>query len=404
MTQTGQTSLLAEFLVTRCRACGAPVNEVLTLGSSPLANALLADGSDHADIYPLGLSQCSGCGLIQNSVSLPTDLLFGNDYPYLSSVSQAVRDHSEDIANSIRSRLGSPAKALEVGSNDGTVQRALQNVGIQSFGVDPASIAVDLARERGCAAHCGPFDEIAVDIVKEEFGLVDIVHMSNVLAHVPDPLSILKNAIRSLKPEGIIMIEVQSWLALVGAGGFDMIYHEHHCHFDLGSLGKLCEQVGLGITEIEDLATQGGSIRVWCRPDAEHDVTILDRIRSERTEVECATSKLKKKVEYFRASVEDFKQATSGKTVWGYGAAAKTVTLLATCQGTIGIQAVVDASPTKIGRFLPLNGLPVVSPDDLNSAKPDVIVLFAWNLAKEIIPILGAAEILVPIPKLHRAT
>ena len=74
-----------------------------------------------------------------------------------------------------------------------------------------------------------------------------------------------------------------------------------------------------------------------------------------------------------------------GKTVAGYGAAAKGNTLL----NFAGIkkdllQFVVDASPHKQNKFLPGVHIPVLDESNIRLVKPDYVVILPWNLKEEI--------------------
>ena len=52
------------------------------------------------------------------------------------------------------------------------------------------------------------------------------------------------------------------------------------------------------------------------------------------------------------------------------------------------IDFVVDASPHKQGKFLPGSHIPVVDMEYLLSEKPEVIIIFPWNLKTEISTLL----------------
>ncbi len=387
-----------------CRACGTATRVILDLGQSPIANALLIDPAMQPATHRLGLSQCDTCGLVQNLVQLATETLFGGDYPYYSGVSQMVRQHFNDLAGEIAKRSPPGAIALEIGSNDGTMQLALARHGIRCIGIDPAAGPVSLATKAGCKAYCGILDNQMAVRLTQEIGLFDIVTLSNVLAHVSEPVALLKHIRDVLQTDGLLVIEVQSWLALVGSGSFDMVYHEHHSHFSLSSLAWALGQAGFGIQMVRNTATQGGSLRVFCRMDASHSPAVQDRIEAERDDISTAPARLHAHFEAFKVSVRAFGKAMRGKSVAGYGAAAKTVTLLASSMGDVTLTCVADRAPSKIGRYLPINGIPIVSPDAMLATRPDAIILFAWNLRDEILPTLRGHDVWVPLPQFARAS
>jgi hypothetical protein len=64
----------------------------------------------------------------------------------------------------------------------------------------------------------------------------------------------------------------------------------------------------------------------------------------------------------------------------------------------------VDRSPHKQGRFLPGSHLPVHAPDRIVEARPDYVLLLAWNLKEEILEQVSAVRewggrFVVPIPE-----
>ena len=75
----------------------------------------------------------------------------------------------------------------------------------------------------------------------------------------------------------------------------------------------------------------------------------------------------------------------AGRTVAGYGAAAKGNTLL----NFAGVRAdllpfVCDAAPSKQGRYLPGSHIPIRPPSALAEARPDTVLILPWNIAGEI--------------------
>ncbi|MEL6476493.1 MAG: methyltransferase C-terminal domain-containing protein, partial [Pseudomonadota bacterium] len=74
-----------------------------------------------------------------------------------------------------------------------------------------------------------------------------------------------------------------------------------------------------------------------------------------------------------------------GKTVAGYGAAAKGNTLLNVAGiGTGDLAYVVDRNPEKQGTLLPGSHIPVRAPDALYQTRPDYVLILPWNLSAEI--------------------
>lgn len=389
-------------LRTTCRVCGSSTKTILDLGTSPLANALMQTPDFKVPCYPLGLCACTSCSLVQQRADLPTDILFDAAYPYYSGVSATVRSHAQDLAKAVRIRLPQGGSVLEVGSNDGTTQLALAAQGLVTVGVDPAAGPVAAAKRAGCIAYCGAMNADMAEMVAARHSSFDAVTMSNVFAHVPDPCGLLSDVRTLLKDDGLLVIEVQSWLDLVEGGSWDMVYHEHHCHFSLSSLAAALQRADFGITEVQHIAAQSGSLRVFCRLGRQHAVQVNAQIAQERTAIATAPARLATQLAAFRTSLATFADMHAGQKIAGYGAAAKTVTLLAAAGDALQLDCVADAAPSKIGKYLPIGRVPIVAPDELDKRGAETVILFARNLRDEILPKLAAKAVWSPLPSFSR--
>ena len=96
-----------------------------------------------------------------------------------------------------------------------------------------------------------------------------------------------------------------------------------------------------------------------------------------------------------------------GATIIAYGAPTK-ATLLMKLAGLGGddVECVVEDNVHKAGRFMPSTGVAIRSSSALYNLNPDVIVVFAWNFAEEIMKKLHGkfdrrVEFIVPLPQLR---
>jgi hypothetical protein len=194
---------------------------------------------------------------------------------------------------------------------------------------------------------------------------------------------------------------------------FDTIYHEHFSYFSMLTTVCILEAHGLKVFDVEELASHGGSLRVYaCRAEANtHEVkrTVEDLIAEEEKAGLASVDgyiRFARQVKETKFALVDFliAAARQGKTVAGYGAPGKSATLLHYCGiGKDLISYTVDRSPYKQGRFLPGTRIPIYHPDRIRETKPDYVVILPWNLKDEIVKQLEyirewGGKFVVPIP------
>lgn len=397
----------------RCRACGeSSLRIVLSLGKTPLANALLTreqlGGPEPR--FPLDLARCTVCGLVQITETVPPETLF-RDYLYFSSYSDTMMRHVGDLTLRLihERQLGPQSLVVEIGSNDGYLLHHYVAAGIPVLGVEPARTVARVAEERGVRTICEFFDEALARELVTRCGPATVIHAHNVLAHVADLPGVVRGVRTLLHPDGIAVIEVPYLRDLVERCEFDTIYHEHLCYFSLTALDRLFRRHELAVRHVERVPVHGGSVRLYVSragesSDAVHRLLAEEAawsVDSGEPLIEFATRVAQIRGSLTRLLVE-LKQA--GKTIAAYGAAAKGSTLLNyTGIGREILEFVADRSPHKQGRYMPGVHLPIVPPAALLEARPDYVLLLTWNWAEEIMAQQaeyrrGGGKFIIPIP------
>ena len=98
------------------------------------------------------------------------------------------------------------------------------------------------------------------------------------------------------------------------------------------------------------------------------------------------------------------------KTIIGYGAAAKTTTLLNYFDiGNKIISFIVDDNKLKQNRYTPGTRIPIFNSKQLYKKKPDYVILLAWNYSNFIIKkhkkfFKTGGKFIVPFPKIRIIT
>src|SRR5262245_1374723 len=251
-----------------CRSCGAaPLADVLSLGRTPLANAL----RDRAALarpeptFPLDLAFCPACSLLQITLSVPPEQLF-RDYAYFSSYSDTMLRHATALAKRIarERRLGPHSLAVEAASNDGYLLKTYRAAGVPVLGIEPARNVARVAREvNGVPTREEFFTADLARRLAAEGLRADVFHVHNVLAHVPDLNGFVEGVRTVLKPDGLAVVEAPYVKDMLDNCEFDTIYHEHLCYFSLTALSHCFSRHGLTVVDVERVAIHGGTLRLF---------------------------------------------------------------------------------------------------------------------------------------------
>ncbi len=398
-----------------CRACGSHRLETfLALGDLPPSDAFIApEALERVEArYPLDVAFCPDCTLVQILHTVPPEELFAADYPYFSSVIDALVRHAGDnVAARIKERgLGRDSLVIELASNDGYLLQHYLAAGIGVLGIDPTPGPVAAARAKGIDSLQAFFGRQLADELAGGGRRADVIHANNVLAHVADTNGFVQGIATLLKDDGVAVLEMHYVRDLIDKGQFDTIYHEHLCYFSVTALDRLFAQHGLFLNRVERIDIHGGSLRVFAerRPAREPSVEALLREEHELGMDGFAYyAGFARRVEGIRDSLQkllgDLK--ASGASVAGYGAAAKgTILLNYVGIGPETLEYVVDRNRFKQGKWIPGVRLPILAPETLVERQPDYVLILPWNFQEEIVGQQAAyvergGRFIVPIPE-----
>ena len=308
-----------------------------------------------------------------------------------------------------RLELGPASQVVELASNDGYLLQYVQQRGIPCLGIEPTHATAEAARALGIATIERFFGVALAEELLAEGKAADLVVANNVLAHVPDINDFVAGIARLLKPAGRASIEFPHLLRLLEGNQFDTIYHEHYSYLSLRVVQRIAKVAGLDVVDVEEIPTHGGSLRVWLASQGSADATeAVERVLAAETSAELesleAYQGFQKRAESAKHSLLEFllQARREGKTVLGYGAAAKGNTLLnyAGVRADL-LPAVADRALSKQGKLLPGSHIPVISPEQLAAQNPDVLLVLPWNLISELRLQLLGQELITAIPSLQ---
>src|SRR3989344_4471107 len=262
------------------------------------------------------------------------------DYYYLSSVNQGLVRHFTALAGTLAGRK----LVVDIGSNDGILLKPLKALGVRAIGVEPSINVSKIANDAGLDTITSFFDAATAEKIKKEHGPADAVVMSSVFTHLEDPHRCVEDVKALLEDGGDFIVEVEYIGHILDTVQFERFYLDRIFYYSLTSLKNLFEMHDMYIADVEKVDSYLGA---------------------------------------FRDKLIDYQ--SQHLRVGGYGAPARVATI---CNyGKIGpelIPFIVDDSPLKQNRFSPGTHIPIVPKTHLETAAPEVLVVFAFEYIDDI--------------------
>lgn len=381
-----------------CRHCKSPLRTVfLDLGHAPPSNAYLSPDRLNAPelTFPLRLRLCEECWLVQTEDFAEAERLFDADYAYFSSTSKSWLDHAARYASTVTQRfgLGPESHVIEVASNDGYLLRNFVSAGIPCLGIEPTASTAAVAESLGIPVLREFFGRSLSLRLNEEGRAADLIVGNNVYAHVPDINDFTAGLAAALKPEGVITLEFPHLMRLVEFCQFDTVYHEHFSYLSLLTVTRIFAHAGLRVFDVEELRTHGGSLRIYgchdsaAHPDAPSVQAVLNEERARGMDSPSFYHGFQARADAVKNGLLRFllDAKRDGKTVAGYGAAAKGNTLL----NYAGVKPdllpfICDAATAKQGKLMPGSHIPILAPEILRQGTFNYILILPWNISEEV--------------------
>jgi SAM-dependent methyltransferase len=381
----------------QCIVCGSQtVERFLHLGDTALANKFLSrdELAVPEPTFPLTVGFCHTCGHVQLTERVPPVAMF-QDYLYVSSASDTLKDHLCDLSDTLVQRysLGADDLVIDIGCNDGTLLSGFARHGVKTLGVDPAENLAALAGSRGTERYVGFFTSETAQEITRRYGQASLITATNTFPHIPELRGFVAGIKTALESGGVFVIEAHYLVDMLEQAAFDTIYHEHVSYWALGPMVHLFAQEGMEIVDAERVPLHHGQLRVAVQRKGEGRVqqSVVELLAMERelgidrfeTYQRFAeqTQQLKRDLHY---TLRELRR--QGKRVAGYGAPAKGNTLLSFLEiGPDTVKYIADRSLLKQGRYTPGSHIPVVPPDRLLADQPDYVLLLAWNFTDEVL-------------------
>jgi hypothetical protein len=339
-----------------CRACRhTELSRVLDLGKVPVAKHFpLASEPVQADeaTSSLAMDLCGSCGLAQ---------LAGDD---------TVSDEPRGLEpQALKDQAAAAISMIEAAG-------WLRGDTVREFGSPHGGTWLPLMTERGFTTATGQ-----TTTVLDSFGIM----------HAPDQQEAFRLRAQSTAPGGVLLLQYHSLATILSKGQWNSLRDGHFAYYSLTALSRLLSRVGMQIACAWEFDLYGGTVLIAAvHEDIEPDDTVRRIMASERAlgvTDRSVVGGLQHSADLQIASLREWlgDAAAAGHVVYAYGAASRAVSLFSLAQlSSQLVRAVADASPAKQGRRMPTTNIPIVSPEDLVAAEPDLVYLTLPDLLPEV--------------------
>jgi SAM-dependent methyltransferase len=240
--------------MTSCPICGSA--EVFRRFASPATVTFRPEsfGSSRRTVESIGVLACRSCGAgWQDPPPTPESVAAAyremRDDLYLAEEKTRRRSLRRSLALLDRWGDGRHGRLLDIGCSAGLFGELARDAGWDVLGIEPSHWLAERARERlGGAVLCARFEEVTLDP-----GSFDAVCLWDVLEHVSDPDAFLAQAAGSLRPGGVLALNVpnlQSWIARALGRRWPLLLPEHLFFFSPVSLRLLFDRHGIAAPKL----------------------------------------------------------------------------------------------------------------------------------------------------------
>jgi hypothetical protein len=381
--------------VSACRLCRRrSLVSVLNLGMSVLTG-VFPRPDESVPAAPLELAWCADCHLVQLMHSHDPSEMYGENYGYRSGLNASMVRHLHSKAARLEAQAAVAAGdvVLDIGCNDGTLLSGYSVRNIDRLGIDPTASKFAEFHPEGIRVASTFFSKAAFDRLADR--QAKVITSVAMFYDLEDPLTFVREVASALAVDGLWHFEQSYMPAMLRAGSYDTVCHEHLEYYSLGNVVQLLAAADLVPVNVRFNSINGGSFAVTAAhrggPYTPEDGLIAWlRAQEERLGLHTPAPfrQFEERVFRHRADLSELLVSlkSSGARVLGYGASTKgNVMLQFAGLGTEHLEAIAEVNQDKYGRVTPGSNIPIVSEAEAAALKPDYYLVLPWHFREGIL-------------------
>ena len=415
--------------INKCRFCKSKnLKKVVSLGNQNLQGYFIDKNqkNNHKFInkkFLTELVRCdnqknkNGCGLLQLSVSVPSDILY-KKYFYRSGINLTMKNHLKKLATKIDRFFKNKNRVyiLDIGCNDGTLLNFFSKKYLK-YGIDPSdSFPLSGVKNIKFINDFFPSSKLKLKLGNKKFDVITSIAM---FYDLEDPSSFVKNINNSLSKDGLWIFEVSYMPKMLKLNSFDTICHEHLEYYSLTVIRKILSQSNMKLAKIELNNSNGGSIRCFvvkknCQKYHKKNYLMeINKLLNNEKKLKLHTNepyinfannieKIKKKLLKLISKLK-----SKNKIIHVYGASTKGNTILQYCKiNNTLIKFAADRNLEKDGLKTLGSDISIISEYKSRNMRPDYYLALPWHFKEEFIKrenkfLKNGGKFIFPLPKVE---
>ena len=385
-----------EGFINYCQICNTKkIVPVLDFGFQPLADDLLKENNkNNSSIsYPIKLYLCKSCRLVQNNFIVGDKKLYNKNYHYRPGISKTVENNLFNLAVKLIELYSLEKNDLivDVGCSDGTLLNSFKKLGFQNVvGVEPTNTH-KIAKKKGIFTINSFFNKKSSSQILKKFGKAKLITTTNVFAHTGELKEFISGVNKTLSNKGIFVVENHYLKDIIEKVQFDSFYHEHLRTYSLKSLIKLLKYYKLNIVDAYTTERYNGNIQAHFSKNKSLKITknvklIMQKENNAKLDHLNTYVKFSNKVEKAKTDLFNYINKNSNKTIIGKSYPARASVILNYFSFLKDKMKFIAEQPTslKLNHYIAGTNIKIVDSKILKKNKPNIIIIFAWHLFKEI--------------------
>lgn len=404
--------------INKCRISGSTnLIGVLDLGVQSLTGVFPKDVATPITSGPLRLVWCPESGLLQLQHTYDLGEMYGDNYGYRSGLNRSMVAHlTHKVKHLQRLRpVGASDVVVDIGSNDATLLKAYDCVGLTRVGIDPTG---NKFKE---------FYPSDIQLIPDFFSAAayrrvlgakqaKIVSSISMFYDLEAPLDFVRDIYEILDADGVWHFEQSYMPTMLRMNAYDTVCHEHLEYYSLGVVKRLLEQSDMKIVDVQMNSINGGSFAVTAarkQSKLRSNEPVIEWMLGQEDRMGLHTPRpfrqFEERVFEHRENLLRLIRALNadGKKVAGYGASTKGNVLLQFCGLTTDdITCIAEVNPDKFGSYTPGTNIPILSESEVRAMKPDYMLVLPWHFRDTIIQreaeyLASGGKLIFPMPEIE---